>query len=328
MIVYEHDEGWGKHLGLKKRQQQMLRQFVDCWVQDQSRTVILDDTWYDTSAHAAVCSQIASVDPDRVLVVSMHDQSNVQLEAFQTLGCDIIGIGYRPGPGQLDFWAMATQENFIWDGVDIDTLDCIDTPYMCLNRKPHHHRMLLINALQARGIIDQGLVSLGGDPAIRRVLPNDQGISDLAPNPGIQGLGIANDIMTLGSAQNWQRHFLNIVTETTWDINHSQFVSEKIFKPMIGQRPFLVWDPTGAVDWLVARGFEPYHRDFSDITGLDLAQHENIPRFLQTLCAQPPQYFRAKMVALRSKILHNKQRFGQYAQEQRNLISQGIQCLI
>ena len=150
----------------------------------------------------------------------------------------------------------------------------------------------------------------------------------LAPNSGSEQHGIANDIMSLGHTSNWVRHLINIVTETQFDINQTHFVSEKIYKPIIGCRPFLVYASDGAVAWLTERKFEVYTNDFADITNLDLTIPNNIAPFLQTVCQQGPAYWQAKYVALRDKIMYNKTHFTEYVKQQKLIVEKGIQCQI
>jgi hypothetical protein len=113
-----------------------------------------------------------------------------------------------------------------------------------------------------------------------------------------------------------------------YNINQNHFVSEKIFKPIVGLRPFLVYDADGAVNWLTSRGFDPYVTDFKDISDLDLSRPENIPEFLKTLCKQSTSYFQSKFVALMPKLLYNRNRFATYVAEQKHNINQGLQCQI
>jgi hypothetical protein len=126
--------------------------------------------------------------------------------------------------------------------------------------------------------------------------------------------------------KNWQRHFLNIVTETVYDINANHFVSEKIYKPIVGMRPFLVYDPDGACQWLQDRGFVNYTDDFTDITDLDLKNPANIAPFLVVLSRQKSTYWKKKLVDLNQKIVYNKEHFYQYVDNQKLKVQKGIIC--
>jgi hypothetical protein len=149
-------------------------------------------------------------------------------------------------------------------------------------------------------------------------------VVDLAPNSGNNQFGIPNDISTLGNIDYWQQHFLNVVTETVYDINSMNFVSEKIYKPILGMRPFLVYDTDSAYCWLTDRGFESYVDDFKDITDLDLKNPENLAPFLVTLSSQQPSYWKKKLVDLNQKIVYNKQNFYKYVDRQKFKVQKGI----
>jgi len=169
---------------------------------------------------------------------------------------------------------------------------------------------------------------MGGSGTATRSLVVDTDHDNLAPNASREHYGIPNDIVSLGHAENWQRHFVNIVTETFYDINRTGFVSEKIYKPVVGCRPFLVYDPDGGTQWLRDHGFESYVTDFQDITDLDLSMPDNLADFLVVLCEQPPQYWQAKYLALQEKILYNKNHFTDHVQHQWLKIKQGIPCQV
>jgi hypothetical protein len=174
-----------------------------------------------------------------------------------------------------------------------------------------------------------GLISMGSDAGTAaRYLPTDTIHDNLAPNAGANHYGIPNDIASLGHVSNWRSHFLNIVTETFYDINKTGFVSEKIYKPIVGCRPFLVYDPDGACRWLQNRGFETYVNDFADISDLDLTIPGNMAPFLDTLCGQSVTYYQKKFVDLKEKILYNKEHFRHHVDLQNRTVQQGITCPI
>jgi len=110
------------------------------------------------------------------------------------------------------------------------------------------------------------------------------------------------------------------VTETIWDIEPSNFVSEKTFKPILGCRPFLIYAPNGGVECLITRGFEHYVNDFQDITDLDLQQPWAISNFIDVLCAQGQSYWTMKFTQLKDKLLFNQQQFKTYVSRQKNIL--------
>lgn len=317
MIIKNFDIGWGARWPMKQLEEQIVKNFLRSFYTNDSRTVIINSVWYTGDFHQQVMEELRVIKPTHIFVIALLDPPNVQLAWFDELNCEVMGVGYYPGPGYIDYCSLFVDH--FYQPVDQDMLlsvDKIDTAYMCLNRKPHQHRLRLYTGLEEAGLLDRGFVSMGGSPTPLRSLDEDCEGQDIAPNGGRDQYGIANDIVSLGNLNNWQRHFVNIVTETIWDIEPSNFVSEKTYKPILGLRPFLIYAPNGGVECLHSRGFESYVDDFRDITDCDLRQPYNIPVFLNELCKQPPSYWKAKLVDLREKLLYNQQRFKDHARTQ------------
>ena len=330
MIIQKFDNGWGNHLPLKKFEQHIVDTLLRHIAIDQSRTVVINSVWYFNEYHQQVLTWLRNNSVDRIVLVAMLDQAIPQPLQYSEFDCEILTVGYYPGQHAVDFCAIFV--NHYLTAPDLPVLldfSQINTAYMCLNRKPHWHRRKLYNSLTALDIVKHGIVSMGGvDGAASQLLEVDREHDTLAPNAGPEHYGPPNDIVSLGHIKNWQRHLVNIVTETGYDINRSGFVSEKIYKPIVGCRPILVYDPDGGTRWLQDRGFDPYVQDFTDITDLDLTNPDNIAPFLAVLCNQTPAYWQAKCLALQEKILYNKHHFADYVNGQWNKIKQGIPCQV
>jgi hypothetical protein len=326
LIVKTFNNGWGNDVPLKQLEQDIVDQYLNF---NNNRTILINSTWYTKEYHQQVVAELQNIDFDQIVLVSMLDAAIPQPSWYQEFNRPVYAIGYYPGANTIDFWALTVDQYFQKPDIDLLNYNTIDTAYMCLNRKPHWHRKHLYNQLTLLKIAEQGIVSMGGDNAsAERLLIQDAGQCDLAPNAGTDQTGIANDIMSLGHSNNWQRHFLNIITETQYDITKTYFVSEKIYKPIIGCRPFLVYSSDGAVEWLTARGFEPYTNDFSDISNLDLTDPMNMAPFLVTLCKQSPTYWQTKFLALKDKVMYNNSNFQKYVTSIKTQISKGMQCQI
>jgi hypothetical protein len=329
MITHTFDHGWGPNFPLKKFEQEIVSEFLVAQVTDHSHTVVINSVWYTQEFHQQVLNKLKNLVFDNIVLVAMIDAAIPKIEWYQEFGCPVYAVGYYPGNNNLDFWALFVDRFFNVPKISrLMSYNLIDCAYMCLNRKPHWHRVQLYRQLTALNIADQGLVSMGGKGQAVQQLHIDCEHDDLAPNATRDQTGLPNDIASIGNLPNWQRSFLNVVTETVYNINQNHFVSEKIFKPIVGLRPFLVYDTDGASKWLTARGFDPYIHDFADISDLDLSLPENIPEFLKTLCKQPTSYFQSKFVALTPKLLYNRNRFATYVAEQQHKINQGLQCQI
>lgn len=309
MIIKEYDIGWGHKWPMKQLEQKLVKNFLSEYYIDESKSVIINSVWYTGDYHQQVMEELKEIKPTHIFVVALLDPPIIKLEWFKELDCVVTGVGYYPGPGFIDYFAFFM--NHYYNHISQDLLldvEKIDVAYMCLNRKPHRHRMRLYQGLEDAGLLDHGFVSMGGNPPIR-LLTNDCSGQDIAPNSGTEQYGIANDIASLGNIHNWQRHFVNIVTETVWDIDPSGFFSEKTFKPIMGLRPFLIYAPNGGVDCLTRRGFEPYVNDFTDLVDIDLREPYNIPVLLRSLADQPKTYWQEKFRSLKEKLLYNRNQF-------------------
>lgn len=326
MIVKTFDNGWGPEYPAKQLEAQLLSHWFEQLESSNIKSVIINSVWYTDDYHRhTVVPYLEQNSVDLIVLVSMLDAAIPQPQWFEKYS-KVITIGYYPGANTVDYWALFLDRYFHRPNlISLLRADCMDLAYMCLNRKPHWHRVRLYQQLENLGLLDQGLVSLGGDnsPALRS-LESDVEVVNLAPNSGSDQNGIPNDISSLGLIENWQRCFLSVVTETVYGIDQCHFVSEKIYKPILGLRPFLVYDSTGAVEWLLDRGFEPYVRDFSDISDLDLSIAANIPNFLSVLCQQPQNYWQNKFLSLKEKMMYNQNQFYVYVQQQQQKLNSNL----
>jgi hypothetical protein len=329
MIVKIFDNGWGNQYPLKQYEQSLIQRYIHPVVNDNVSTVLINSVWYTGDYHQQVLAELRTMQFNRIIIIAMLDAAIPHQEWYNEFGVEVRTVGYYAGPDQIDFCALFVDE--FLQPPDLDWLldhTGIDTAYMCLNRKPHWHRQQLYTQLVNLNIVDQGIVSLGGNNSPpERILAIDSGQCNLAPNAGTDQNGIANDIMSLGHPINWARCFLNVVTETQFDITQTYFVSEKIYKPIIGCRPFLVY-AAGADAWLTERGFATYTKDFQDISNLDLTNPHNLASFLVTLCSQDSKYWQSKYLAIKDKIVYNKTHFAEYVQQQKLIIEKGIKCQI
>ena len=336
MLIKTFDFGWGPEWSLKKYEQETVKNLMQNLISSDKKIVLINSVWYSKELHQTVLDWLRHNDWDQIVLVAMLDAAIPRPDDYKEFGRPITGLGYYPGAGHVDFFALFTDHFLKLPAQDLLlNAKAIDTAYMCLNRKPHWHRKQLYGRLQELDLVERGIVSMGGEG--HAVKPLEQDLTDddchdmqnpMAPQATSNHYGVPNDIVSLGHLDNWQQHLLNVVTESNYDINRTGFVSEKIYKPIVGCRPFLVYDPDGGTKWLRERGFETYTQDFGDISDLDLSQPHNIPNFLSVLCAQTPAYWQKKFVDLQEKILYNKAHFADYVSQQKTIVEQGITCPI
>lgn len=201
--------------------------------------------------------KILDRNPLRLICYSGPDWENtVCRSSVHSHLTDPIYIGNTYNENYFSFWLDFVYEHLqkyqTFDPYNIRDLKL----FMCLNRKPHRHRVELVEKL--RPYFSYGHISLGSTPPILldTDIVNEEGSSAV-----VGDVGITNDITSLGHERNWNTHFLNIVTETT--VHTNVFLSEKIFKPIIGRRPFVVLGDDNVYKVLHDWGFDT----FDDIFG-------------------------------------------------------------
>lgn len=330
MIIKIFDNGWDNNYPLKKFEQDLVDQMLRSISSDDFLTVVINSVWYTSDYHEQVMAWLRTNEFDRLILVAMLDAAIPHADWYREFDVMTLCLGYYPGANYLDYWALFVDRFYeIPDSSQLMDPSMIDTPFMCLNRKPHWHRKKLYEKLVEFGLDRRGVVTMGNEtgPPIKSI-DGDVCHQDIAPNSSAEHYGIPNDIASIGRLDIWQGCFLNVVTETVFDINCNGFVSEKIYKPIVGHRPFLVYDADGAGKWLTDRGFQHYMDDFRDISDLDLSIPSNLPDFLRALASQKPIYFKHKFIDLNEKILYNKEQFTKYVQEQHDILKRGIVCQI
>lgn len=326
MIIHTFDRGWGTQWGWKQFEREITDHMLTRISQDSSRTVLINSVWYTKEVDLEVRTWLQQNAWDQIVLVAMLDAAIPRREHYSEFQRPVYALGYYPGANALDLCAIYLDQTLDLSKYgNLLNPAVIDTAFMCLNRKPHWHRRKLYRQLESFDLLSSGLVSMGHDSGSPvRTLSNDVGSDIVAPNSEIDHYGIPNNVCDLGSPENWRRCFFNVVTETFWDINHNYFVSEKIYKPVLGMRPFVVYDPDGGSQWLQDRGFETYERDFLDISDHDPANPDQLVLFLRDLSAQTPEYFKNKFSQLIPKLQHNFDNFVRYVQQQKQKISQGL----
>jgi hypothetical protein len=325
MIIYYHDHGWGPEWPVKKIEREITDKYLAPLIGSNQRVVLINSTWYGQEQHQKTMEWMRVNAWDTAVLVCLIDAPIPAPDWFAEFARPVLAVGSTPGSQHVSLWAEVAAR-YIEPYAEHD----IDHAFMCLNRKPHWHRARIYQQMMSADLLEQGMVSMGvsdASPALR-TLQEIVTSNNLAPNGSCHHHGIPNDIISLGNLDNWRRCFLNIVTETVFEVDEKYFVSEKIFKPMLGHRPFLVYANGGAEQWLSHQKFEPYLDDFKDITDLDLRAADNLVPFLSILCAEGSGYWNKKYLDLLPKIQYNLDRFNKFVQEQRHKIQQGIQCQI
>lgn len=302
MTTKRLNNGWNTNYPIAQYSLSLLKNLTP------KNSVIIDSTWYTDEYHSVVEDYINKNNPDKVILVSFVDASIVNQNKFKR---PVYEVGYYNSPYFIDFWAHVVKDKYHLPN-DLELLNhrTVVKPYLSYNRKPHPHRLELYNNLVDRDIVDQGIVTMDKHKQL------DHDVEDHIRSAPEEGSVIINDILTLGRTDLWCSSFLNIVTETWFDINRAYFVSEKIYKPIVGLRPFFVYAEDLGQKWLHDRGFLTFEQDFQDIYP-DVITKDNLVDFLATLCqaSKNTSWLQTKFLSLVPKLIHNRDRFCEYVNE-------------
>lgn len=228
-----------------------------------NRVMVINPTWLHEDD---IAGQISTANPDFIICHNFADPVIAQVhQAIVNSGRPYIIVG-NTSHFRLDFWAMVC-DLYFQHYTDQDTYVIPGAKeYICLNRKPHPHRIRLVEQLQSAQVFDKGFVSLGlpGDKAITvdTTFKEEQGILDEHGNVGIDetfvSSKIKNDIFSVGDLDVWNRSYLCLVTETEFGNADPAdfFMSEKTWKPILGYRPFFVYGQPKLREYLKAQGFD------------------------------------------------------------------------
>jgi hypothetical protein len=170
---------------------------------------------------------------------------------------DVKHIGNTRGKFYFNFWLeFIRQHSKTFFDDSYITTPKFEKLYMCLNRKPHAHRLFLVDLLEKNNLLSEGYVSVCSE---KKTIFLNENISDsirYANESVVDDLPIVNDIISLGDPHYWNSHFINVVTETT--IHTDLFISEKTWKPIIGLRPFLILGDYNIYNQLKTYGFDTF----------------------------------------------------------------------
>ena len=212
---------------------------------------------------------------DNVFILStLEPVPQDRIAEYEAKGKNIYFIGNTVGKGYFSFWSINTKNFKKYSAEEIKP-ESFEHKFLCYNRNPHEHRLKLSNEILRRGLNHHGVLTLGDhfythnvegkyplalDAAPMTVDNSKDELVELGDTEAIAEAKIPHDTYTLGNLDIWKKTFLVVVTETTAESNI--FMSEKVFKPMIGKRPFIVVGDTGITNHLLSCGFKVFNKYF------------------------------------------------------------------
>ena len=196
----------------------------------------------------------------------------------------------------VPFWAIHIGKTFkTYTDDEVAPVE-LENTFLCYNRKPTFHRKCLYEQFKKNDLLNKGIFTLGKEV------------------PGKE-YDIPNDNSTLGPLDVWNSSFLIIVTETDHNMHTAvPFLSEKIWKPLIGMRPFVCLGDKGTTKSLQEAGFHTFN-EFFGCKKEDLTV-DDVVNLVKRYKGNPTEDYNL----LKDKLIHNRKRFFEYAREQSELL--------
>ena len=265
------------------RVEHLIRNILENKAREQlnvDRVMFINPTWLHEND---IGKSIREAKPDFIICHNFVDPAVPKIfDAITQSGVPHIILG-NSAQYRIDFWAMVCDLYFQnYEERDLE-VEPTARKYICLNRKPHPHRVAIVNALIDAGLQEQGYVSLGlpgeGAITIDETFEDSQGILDEYGNLGVDetfvSRKIRNDIFSIGSLHVWNNSLLCLVTETEFANAYPEnfFTSEKTFKPILGMRPFFIYGQAPLRRHLKDSGFDIFE-DVFDYKSIDESAHD------------------------------------------------------
>lgn len=281
------------------------------------------DSWERLLSKNYCCDNLfwlALVDPVPMLP---HHIKQVE-EKFQAKCVKYIGLGFE-GEYRLDTPSIAILEGDIPHYEEQEKILPLSFKYRYINynRKPHAHRIDMVNKFFEHKLDSYGIITLETtdnydyDIGQGKTCPT---VSNIPPEYAHENLYEP----TLGCLYLWQNHFLNIASETEFFPWDNMFVTEKTWKPILGLRPFIINGQTKIYSWLRDQGFKTFNHywDFANIENVkEFEVHDSIIEVVKYLCNTDEATLGEIYRDMLPDLQHNKQRFFEFAREQKNKVN-------
>ena len=265
------------------------------------------------------------------LFSSVDPVSQSQLDICSSLvdHNNIFMIGNFAGPLTWNIFAIMLAKEFTKHGPDDIILREPNYLFLSYNRKPRRHRVKLVNRIIEEGLDKYGIITLGKNDSM---YDQEESHPFLSLGEDVESYrdqghwytadeeiyGLPHDL-GLGRLDLWQNHFLTIsgnTTDGTETVEHF-FAPQIIWKPIIGLRPFVINGDPKLYEYLRSRGFETFEKDL----GLKIYNNwedniGSIIELLKDLSKLKPSSLKSMYDSLLPKLLHNRNRFFEFAAEE------------
>ena len=305
------------------------------------RNLLINTTWFGPQFDTGEWEQIEQLFKDNVKFDNLFLLSVIDplylMEKHISEMCVRFGIKktYRigmfdVGKYEWNFHAIVG-DNLMpkYNNEDVTLKNC-NKDFLCYQRKPRAWRVDFVKLLKENNLIDNGIITLGAKTEndydwsegrtwepITLDESHDPYRNDGQNNKAHYG-GIPNDLVTIGSLDVWNQCLLYISSETVFNHWEPVFVNERIWKTMIGLRPYIIQGNPKTYGWLEKNGFKTFNQYWPHIDlehSIDvLNDHISVLQFLDTKSAEEKMSMYTDMLP---DLIYNKQRFYEFSKEQK-----------
>ena len=291
--------------------------------------IVVDGTWLNTIAtHEKLEAMYPNLMRENIDHIFYVDLVDPPVETWGDESKKTVGVLTTartlhnvPEKSEFQFWAwVAANEYAAYKDIDLPWTG--DKLFLSYNRKPYDHRKHLIRTLTDDMLLCKGIVTLGNKDPTKAITVNEN--VNVPHFNALGNVGVPNDIASLGDHKIWQQAFINVVTET---VTTGSFLSEKIWKPIIGKRPFMLVGPPKTLARLRDLGFVTFNNFWDETYDLEDADYtiDFIAETLQKLSemSHEEQYYMYQQMQSILEYNH-KHFFGKFAKSNEHLITRII----
>ena len=218
---------------------------------------------------------------------------------------------------------------FVSGDVDINKIVAfnLDKVVLCYNRRPHEYRKILVwYMLNNKMIWNNSLVSLGikshysksNFDIINAYLHNNELSNEIVEyfesnkeDIKFSDYSLTNHLGLSMIEEEHNRTFVSLVTESSID-NNVLFISEKTYKPIFAQQPFIIMGNPNTLEYLRSIGFKTFSDwwDESYDNELDVKKRmDKIFNIVESLCSKSLDELTQMRMDMKEILIHNYKLF-------------------
>lgn len=266
--------------------------------------------------------------PDNIIFTVLIDPIKIPDPSFfpNLKARNFMSIGYTTDKfTRLDYFAIYCAKFLDQYSIDSVKPKSFDNIYICYNRRPRPHRAAIYKMFGIHNLLDKGVFTIsternldydvrGIDQPYDKIALGTARSQHMTTPMGIRQ--IPND-HGLGRMDLWNSHFVNVVSETEFKSCDSYvFFSEKIYKPIIGLRPFMLNSNYSYYEQLKQDGFDTFEDIFTIPTDPNLQDWEVANSIADNIKALEQDNLALLYAKIENRLVANRRHYEDFVQKQ------------